>query len=147
MKALLSDICGMQGVKRVICPLIENRRVARDRNAKTYFPFPIADSLSATVGARRTTGPITAGSLLSTSVPLTPCLSVTCHAFSSDAISHNSVISLLSRFGLGSRPEAVFSIQINASVYCSLTNGYLLNERPDRPNIPAISPWFAGYRI
>lgn len=37
---MLSDICSVQGVKRVICHLIENLCVAETENRKTRFPFP-----------------------------------------------------------------------------------------------------------
>lgn len=88
---MLSDICNVQGVKRVIYHLIENLCVAE--MVKKNHTFPSLLTLAA-ICTHRVTGPIANSS---SAVPVCPCVSsqrcsVTCQTCSYDAISHNCVI-------------------------------------------------------
>lgn len=89
---MLSDICNVQGVKRVIYHLIESLCVA-ETVKKTHHTFLSLLTLAA-ICTHRVTGPIADSS---SAVPVCPCVfsqrcSVTCHTCSYDAISHNCVI-------------------------------------------------------
>lgn len=95
----LSDICSVQGVKRVICHLIENLCAAQTEIRKHTFLSILMLTLCCYLCPQVT-------SLISNSpsvVPIHPpasvslCRSVTRHIFSCDALSHNSVFRILSK--------------------------------------------------